>query len=86
MVAHKHTTAKANHIRVRNNNDIVTQLPSRVLGFKHFGELVYLDYNGKKNSSIKFFDRVKSHLKAWSKGQKFNPFYDHDIDEYIKWL
>ena len=86
MVAHKHTTAKANHIRVRNNNDIVTQLPSRALGFKHFGELVYLDYNGKKHSSIKFFDKVKSHLKAWSKGQKFNPFYDHDIDEYIKWL
>lgn len=84
MVTHKHTTAKANHIRVRNNNDIVTQLPS--LGYKHFGELVYIDYNGKKWSSIKFFDRVKSHLKAWSKGQKFNPFYDHDIDEYIKWL
>lgn len=84
MVTHKHTTAKANHIRVRNNNDIVTQLPS--LGYKHFGELVYIDYNGKQWSKIKFFDRIKSHLKAWSKGQKFNPFYDHDIDEYIKWL
>lgn len=86
MVTHKHTTAKANHIRVRNNNDIVTQLPSRALGFKHFGELVYIDYNGKQWNKIKFFDKVKSHLKAWSKGQKFNPFYDHDIDEYIKWL
>lgn len=86
MVAHKHTTAKANHIRVRNNNDIVTQLPSKVLGYEHIGELVYIDYNGKQWNKIKFFDRVKSHLKAWSKGQKFNPFYDHDIDEYIKWL
>lgn len=86
MVTHNHTTAKANHIRVRNNNDIVTQLPSKVLGYEHIGELVYIDYNGKKWSKIKFFDRIKSHLKAWSKGQKFNPFYDHDIDEYIKWL
>jgi predicted lipase len=84
MVMDKHAKVKVNHIRVRNNNDIVTQLPS--LGYKHFGELVYLDYDGKKHSSIKFFDRIKSHLKAWSKGQKFNPFYDHDIDEYLKKL
>ena len=86
MVMHKDAKVKVNHIRVRNNNDIVTQLPSKVLGFKHFGELVYLDYDGKTHSSIKFFDRIKSHLKAWSKGQKFNPFYDHDIDEYLKKL
>jgi hypothetical protein len=84
MVMDKHAKVKVNHTRVRNNNDIVTQIPS--LGYKHFGELVYLDYDGKKHSSIKFFDRIKSHLKAWSKGQKFNPFYDHDIDEYINKL
>lgn len=85
MVLHRNPPkyAKSNHIRVRNNNDIVTQLPSKVLGYEHLGALVYIDYNGKQWNKIKFFDKVKSHLKAWSKGQKFNPFYDHDIDEYI---
>ena len=86
MVLHKNPPpyARVNHIRVRNNNDIATQVPK--IGYAHLGELVYLDYNGKAWTKINFFDKVKSHLKAWSKGQKFNPFYDHDIDEYIKKL
>ena len=71
---------KISHIRVRNNNDIVTMLPPN---YVHIGELVYLDYEGKQSNKIKFFDRLKSHLKAWSKGEKFNPFYDHEISEYI---
>lgn len=72
---------KISHTRVRNCNDIVTMLPTKP--YVHVGELIYLDYNGNKFSKISFFDRLKSHLKAWSKGEKFNPFYDHEIKEYI---
>ncbi len=75
---------KVNHTRVRNNNDIVTLVPPKP--YVHVGKLVYIDYNGKISNKIKFFDRLKSHLKAWSKGQKFNPFYDHEMKEYIKWV
>lgn len=77
---------KGNHLRVRNNNDIVTMIPFDLLDYRHYGELLYLDYEGNKQSSVSFFDRLKSHLKAWSKKQKFNPFYDHDINEYINKL
>jgi len=75
---------KINHTRVRNNNDIVTLVPPKP--YVHVGKLVYIDYNGKISNKIKFFDRLKSHLKSWSKGQKFNPFYDHEIKEYINKL
>lgn len=75
---------KINHTRVRNCNDIVTQVPLKP--YVHIGKLIYLDYYGKQYTKINFLDKVKSHLKAWSKGEKFNPFYDHEIDEYLKKL
>lgn len=77
---------KINHTRVRNNNDIVTILPFDSLGYTHIGNLLYLDYNGKQSNKINVLDRIKSHFKAWSKRQKFNPFYDHDINKYIEKL
>jgi hypothetical protein len=77
---------KINHLRVRNNNDIVTMLPPKFLGYTHVGELLYLDYNGNKSNKINLLDKAKSHIKAWSKGQKFNAFYDHDINKYIEKL
>lgn len=77
---------KVNHIRVRNNNDIVTMLPPKSLGYTHIGQLLYLDYEGNKAIKVNILDRIKSHIKAWKKGQKFNPFYDHDINKYIEKL
>lgn len=87
-VLHKayNSYVKINHTRVRNNNDIVTMMPPDALDYVHVGKLVYLDYNGNISNSVSFFDRIKSHIKAWKKGEKFNPFYDHEIDEYIEKL
>lgn len=74
------------HIRVVNNNDLITRLPSKALGYGHIGMLYYLSYSGGLLNSVKWIDRVKSHLKAWSKGQFFDGMYDHDLNLYIKKL
>lgn len=78
---------KSNHVRVRNNMDIVTKLPSIFLGYRHHGMLVYLDYFGNlivNPSRWRLFkDMVRSRLKAWSKKQWFDGYYDHSIEEYI---
>ena len=39
--------AQITHIRWINNNDIVTRVPSRWLGYRHSGEEVYLNAYGK---------------------------------------
>jgi predicted lipase len=75
--------SKALHIRVRNNNDIVTQLPGNALGYEHGGTLVYLDYFGNVSPRIRFRDRIISRLRAWSKAQFFDGKYDHDLNRYI---
>lgn len=79
-----------NHIRVRNNMDIVTKLPSRLLGYRHQGTLLYLDYYGNKIINPTrwqlFKDMVRSRLKAWSKKQLFDGYYDHYMEEYIEKL
>lgn len=77
---------KTSHIRVVNNNDIVPRLPSKKLGYTHIGKLLYLSYTGELLEKINWFDNIRSHLKAWSKGEFFNAKYDHDLNLYIKKL
>jgi len=75
---------KINHTRVRNCNDIVTQVPLKP--YVHIGDLLYLDYFGKKYEKVSFFDKLRGHFKALIKGEKFNPFYDHEMSEYLRKL
>lgn len=85
-----HLTKDIKHFRVRNNMDIVTKIPYWILGYRHHGELVYLDYFGNivDNPSIwkLFKDTVRSRVKAWSKKQWWDGFYDHYTKEYIEKL
>ena len=53
-------------IRVVHNNDIVTRIPPRAMGFSHLGSLCYFNEWGEfENSSnvwTRFLDRIKGHL------------------------
>ena len=76
--------------RFVNNNDIVTRLPPRGLGFKHVGAVKYLNSKGElepgetpwknflKRVKGQFQGRLKDFLKPGSDGLK-----DHSIKRYV---
>lgn len=75
-----------NHFRYVNNNDIVTRVPPPWLGFRHAGDMVYLNRNGE----IKKYGHVATRRDRW-KGffrgigrWKIDHFSDHSIHQYIE--
>ena len=80
---------KVPHWRVKNNNDIVTSVPFWIMGYRHHGKLVYINYYGnvrKLSSWQRFKDGWRGRFRAWSKGQWFDGAYDHSITEYERKL
>jgi len=73
------------HYRFRNNNDIVPTVPLWLMGFRHHGNLQYINYYGNiRNLTIwqKFKDSMRGRLKALKKFQLFDGLYDHSITGY----
>jgi triacylglycerol lipase len=79
---------KINHYRWVNNNDIVTRLPPRWLGYTHAGRELYLDAYGRIRSYSlwrKFRDRwwgFFMSLRKW----KVDHLSDHLISAYIQYI
>lgn len=76
---------KIRHYRWVNNNDIVTRVPPRWMGYRHMGKEIYLNRRGKI-SSLPFWLRLHDgwrgflrSLKKW----KIDHFSDHSMIEYI---
>ncbi len=76
------------HHRWKNNNDIVTTVPPTFLGFRHCGELHYLNAFGNYRKPTGW-QLVKDKLRGlWlgiKKGQ-VDSFSDHSMDNYIAYL
>lgn len=79
---------KTPHTRVVNNNDIVCRVPLFLMGYKHHGELTYINYFGHI-SKMSFWqilkDRWRGRVRAWQKGQPFDGAYDHGMNYYVKY-
>jgi triacylglycerol lipase len=74
------------HFRVQNNNDAVTKVPFYIMGFRHHGECVYLNFYGelrKLSSWQRFKDMVRSRRRAYLKFELFKAVYDHLMANYI---
>ncbi|MEN8216132.1 MAG: lipase family protein [Pseudomonadota bacterium] len=73
--------------RFVNNNDIVTRIPPRQIGYRHVGTLKYFKENGDLTSDIssweRFLDsmrgRIEDILEWGTDGIK-----DHKIDNYVR--
>ena len=73
--------------RIVNNNDVVTRIPQRVMGYDHLGTLKYFDHEGKLTEGLsgwdKFLDRIQGRWEDF-----FTPgtdgIHDHAIDRYIE--
>ena len=76
---------KMTHYRWVNNNDIVTRMPPAWFGYRHGGQEVYMDRNGKIRK-LKGWQRVKDRLRGLVGGfRKFKVDYlsDHSMLAYI---
>ena len=73
------------HNRYKNNNDIVPSVPLWLMGYKHHGELQYLNFHGKIRK-LTLWQRVKDSLRgrraALKKWQLFDGLHDHSITDY----
>ena len=75
--------------RFVNNNDLVTRIPPRSLGFSHLGELRYFDVNGRLHEDMKwwyrFMDRVKGRLEDFVEiltlDLPFDGVEDHNMEK-----
>ena len=75
--------------RFVNNNDMVTRVPRRLLGYRHVGRVLYLDAAGLLHDDMhwwnQFRDRVKGRVDDLG---KIGPdgLKDHGIVKYLKSL
>ena len=75
------------HYRHVNNNDIVPRLPFALLGYRHHGDLRYINHYSnirKMTYWQRFKDSWRGRLSALRKGQPFDGAFDHSCDLYIK--
>ncbi|MBF0187398.1 MAG: hypothetical protein HQL50_05685 [Magnetococcales bacterium] len=78
--------------RYVNNNDAVTRLPPAALGYRHVGQLRYIDHRGriKSEQELTWWDRIKyqilGRLDGFTQGDLFDGMSDHRIEEYLRCL
>lgn len=75
------------HYRFVNNNDVVPSAPWALLGYRHHGTLVYINYHGNivpMTTWRRVKDKIRGRFRALQKMQFFDGFYDHSIKEYCK--
>ena len=76
------------HHRWVNNNDIVTTVPLRVMGYTHHGTEHYLNAYGnvrKMTSMQRFKDKMRGLWMGLKRGS-VDSFSDHSIDNYVNYL
>jgi triacylglycerol lipase len=76
----KHIETK--HLRFVNNNDIVTKVPLWLMGYKHHGELQYINFYGNIRK-MTGWQLVKDRWRGWKSGV-LDGVVDHGMDNYIK--
>ena len=74
------------HYRVQNNCDDVTKVPPRLMGFRHHGIHMYMNYYGqfrKLNPWQQVKDMIRSRVIASRRGEHFIGARDHFMENYI---
>lgn len=75
-----------NHFRVINCCDAVTRVPLYIMGFRHHGTIVYLDFQGNAHGYTGWrllFDQILARKRALEKRELFSGIYDHFMNNYI---
>ncbi len=73
--------------RVVNNEDLVTRVPPRLLGFKHVGNLIYFDADGNLQRDVGFWQRflstVANAVEDYKKAAR-TAVSDHSMELYLQ--
>ena len=82
---HYKMAANSKTFRFQNNNDIVTRVPARVMGYRHVGEYFYIDESGDLTTDpgtwYRFLDSVRGVVKDIGEAG-LDSIDDHDIVHY----
>jgi len=77
------------HYRHVNNNDIVPKVPFAFMGYRHHGELRYINFHGnirKMSKWQRFKDGWRGRKAAWKNRAPFDGARDHGMANYVKYL
>jgi triacylglycerol lipase len=70
------------HMRFVNNNDIVTKVPLFIMGYKHHGELKYINFYGNVRK-LTPWQMLKDRWRGWKSGL-LDGAKDHGMDNYVR--
>ena len=78
---------KSRTFRFVNNNDVVTRVPTRAMGYRHVGQVLVFDSSGKLQTDLHFWNtfvnrivgRIEDLGKPGTDGIK-----DHSMARYVK--
>lgn len=75
--------------RFQNNNDIITRLPARLMGYSHVGTFIYITENGELDHEpgrwLQFLDSMQGIVAYVSDDDSDKSVLsDHDMDNYLK--
>ena len=80
---------KSRMFRFVNNNDVVTRVPTRQMGYRHVGQVLLFDAFGKLQQDLHFWNRFLSRVsgRIADLGQPgTDGIKDHRMQRYIKHL
>lgn len=80
---------KERFFRFHNNNDIVTRVPARIMGYSHVGEYFYISEEKEIHQEpgfwFRFMDYCDGAVSALKDGfQGFDLIEDHGMEHYLK--
>ncbi len=73
--------------RFQNNNDIVTRVPARFMGYSHVGNFIYIDENKRLKDDPGFWNRFLDTVQGAVDALRetgVDAVEDHDIGRYLR--
>ena len=71
------------HFRFVNNNDLVTKVPLALMGYKHHGQLQYINFYGNIRK-LTAWQMIKDRWRGWKSGL-LDGAADHGMDNYVRY-
>ena len=70
------------HKRLVNNNDVVTKVPLWIMGYKHHGELTYINFYGNIRK-LTTWQMIKDKWRGW-RNNALDGVADHGMGNYVR--
>lgn len=81
---------KGRYFRFHNNNDIVTRVPARLMGYSHVGTYLYITEEGEIHQDVgkwfRFVDYVDGAFEAFKEKRSLDLIDDHDMEDYLSFI